>query len=84
MSKPQPPLAVVVLAAGAGTRMRSSRAKVLHEIGGRSLVAHALGAVREVGAEVEILSLVEGRSTTALIDRIVATATAGDRAGAAQ
>jgi D-beta-D-heptose 7-phosphate kinase/D-beta-D-heptose 1-phosphate adenosyltransferase len=36
-----------------------------------------IGAVHEVGAEVEILSLVAGRSTTALIDRIVATATAG-------
>jgi D-beta-D-heptose 7-phosphate kinase/D-beta-D-heptose 1-phosphate adenosyltransferase len=36
-----------------------------------------IGAVQEVGAEVEILSLVEGRSTTALIDRIVATATSG-------
>jgi len=34
-------------------------------------------AVREVGAEVEILSLVEGRSTTAVIDRIVATAANG-------
>ena len=34
-----------------------------------------IGAVREVGADVEILSLVEGRSTTAIIDRIVATAT---------
>ncbi len=38
-----------------------------------------IGAVHEVGAEVEILSLVAGRSTTALIDRIVATATAGER-----
>jgi D-beta-D-heptose 7-phosphate kinase/D-beta-D-heptose 1-phosphate adenosyltransferase len=35
-------------------------------------------AVREVGAEVAILSLVDGRSTTALIDRIVATAATGD------
>ena len=46
-----------------------------------------IGAVHEVGAEVEILSLVEGRSTTALIDRIVATASAtasGDRAGLSQ
>jgi len=44
-----------------------------------------IGAVHEVGAEVEILSLVAGRSTTALIDRIVATATAAsDRAGLAQ
>ena len=40
----------IVLAAGAGTRMKSSRAKVLHEIGGRSLLAHALTAVRDVGA----------------------------------
>jgi D-beta-D-heptose 7-phosphate kinase/D-beta-D-heptose 1-phosphate adenosyltransferase len=32
-----------------------------------------IDAVREVGAQVEILSLVHGRSTTALIDRILAT-----------
>jgi bifunctional UDP-N-acetylglucosamine pyrophosphorylase / glucosamine-1-phosphate N-acetyltransferase len=36
---------VVVLAAGEGTRMRSLRPKVLHEIGGRSLIAHVLAAV---------------------------------------
>src|SRR6266849_3964152 len=36
---------VVVLAAGGGTRMRSSRPKVLHAIGGRSLIAHVLLAV---------------------------------------
>ncbi|WP_372591777.1 bifunctional UDP-N-acetylglucosamine diphosphorylase/glucosamine-1-phosphate N-acetyltransferase GlmU [Guyparkeria sp.] len=35
-------LHVVVLAAGKGTRMRSSRPKVLHEIGGRSMLAHCL------------------------------------------
>lgn len=44
------PLTVIVLAAGAGTRMKSRRAKVLHEIGGRSLLAHALEAVRGLGA----------------------------------
>lgn len=43
-------MTAIVLAAGAGTRMKSSRAKVLHEIGGRSLLAHALLAVRGVGA----------------------------------
>ena len=44
-----------------------------------------IGAVHEVGAEVEILSLVAGRSTTALINRIVATATAtSDPTGVAQ
>lgn len=41
---PLRPLAVVVLAAGEGTRMRSRTPKVLHEIGGRSLLGHALAA----------------------------------------
>lgn len=39
----------VVLAAGAGTRMKSATAKVLHEIGGRTMVAHALAAVSGAG-----------------------------------
>ncbi|HZB38425.1 MAG TPA: bifunctional UDP-N-acetylglucosamine diphosphorylase/glucosamine-1-phosphate N-acetyltransferase GlmU [Beijerinckiaceae bacterium] len=40
----------VMLAAGEGTRMKSARAKVLHEIAGRSMLAHALTALREAGA----------------------------------
>ncbi|MEO1722689.1 MAG: NTP transferase domain-containing protein, partial [Pseudomonadota bacterium] len=40
--RPPRPLAVVVLAAGAGTRMRSERPKVLHEIAGRSMLGHVL------------------------------------------
>ncbi|WP_151084528.1 bifunctional UDP-N-acetylglucosamine diphosphorylase/glucosamine-1-phosphate N-acetyltransferase GlmU [Nocardioides cynanchi] len=39
-------LTVIVLAAGGGTRMKSGTAKVLHEIGGRSMVGHVLTAVR--------------------------------------
>src|SRR5436305_1929588 len=35
-----PPLDILILAAGLGTRMRSSTAKVLHKLGGRPLVAH--------------------------------------------
>jgi bifunctional UDP-N-acetylglucosamine pyrophosphorylase/glucosamine-1-phosphate N-acetyltransferase len=42
------PLAVVVLAAGQGTRMRSSRAKVLHEIAGLPMLAHVLVAARSL------------------------------------
>ena len=38
------PSAVVVLAAGAGTRMKSAKQKTLHSIGGRSLLGHALHA----------------------------------------
>ena len=40
------PTAVIVLAAGEGTRMKSTTPKVLHTIGGRSLVAHAIRAAR--------------------------------------
>ena len=39
------PLAAVVLAAGLGTRMRSERAKVLHELGGRPLLRYPLAAL---------------------------------------
>ncbi len=41
-----PPAAVIVLAAGAGTRMKSRTPKVLHPLGGLSLVGHALAAAR--------------------------------------
>src|SRR5258708_19118371 len=39
----------VVLAAGEGTRMRAARPKVLHEVAGRSLLAHVLGVLRDAG-----------------------------------
>jgi bifunctional UDP-N-acetylglucosamine pyrophosphorylase / glucosamine-1-phosphate N-acetyltransferase len=41
-------LTVIVLAAGGGTRMRSKKSKLLHEIGGRSMVGHVLAAVGAV------------------------------------
>jgi bifunctional UDP-N-acetylglucosamine pyrophosphorylase / glucosamine-1-phosphate N-acetyltransferase len=41
-------LTVIVLAAGGGTRMRSKTMKVLHEVGGRSMVGHVLAAVGEM------------------------------------
>jgi bifunctional UDP-N-acetylglucosamine pyrophosphorylase/glucosamine-1-phosphate N-acetyltransferase len=45
------PLACVVLAAGQGTRMRSARAKVLHELLGRPLVAYPIDLSRAIGAD---------------------------------
>jgi bifunctional UDP-N-acetylglucosamine pyrophosphorylase / glucosamine-1-phosphate N-acetyltransferase len=39
----------IVLAAGEGTRMRSARPKVLHEIAGQPMLAHVLAAVRQAG-----------------------------------
>ncbi len=43
------PAAVVILAAGEGTRMKSATPKVLHRIGGRSLLGHAIAAARATG-----------------------------------
>ncbi|HYE66457.1 MAG TPA: NTP transferase domain-containing protein, partial [Pyrinomonadaceae bacterium] len=40
MQETPTPLDVMILAAGLGTRMRSRKAKVLHELGGRPLIAH--------------------------------------------
>jgi len=40
----------VVLAAGEGVRMKSARPKALHEIAGRSMLAHALDAAVAAGA----------------------------------
>ncbi|GAA2541510.1 bifunctional UDP-N-acetylglucosamine diphosphorylase/glucosamine-1-phosphate N-acetyltransferase GlmU [Streptomyces sp. NPDC058947] len=45
------PAAVVVLAAGEGTRMKSATPKVLHELCGRSLVGHVLAAAGELNPE---------------------------------
>ncbi|KUP97568.1 bifunctional UDP-N-acetylglucosamine diphosphorylase/glucosamine-1-phosphate N-acetyltransferase GlmU [Thermobifida cellulosilytica] len=45
------PDAVIVLAAGEGTRMKSRQPKVLHEICGRSLLGHVLAAVAELDPE---------------------------------
>lgn len=36
----------IILAAGKGTRMKSARPKVLHEIGGRSMLGHVIATVR--------------------------------------
>ncbi|MET8676908.1 bifunctional UDP-N-acetylglucosamine diphosphorylase/glucosamine-1-phosphate N-acetyltransferase GlmU [Streptomyces sp. NPDC004647] len=45
------PAAVVVLAAGEGTRMKSATPKVLHSLCGRSLVGHVVAAARELEPE---------------------------------
>jgi bifunctional UDP-N-acetylglucosamine pyrophosphorylase / glucosamine-1-phosphate N-acetyltransferase len=42
--------AVVVLAAGKGTRLKSNLAKVLHRAGGRTLVEHVVRACKGLGA----------------------------------
>ena len=53
--------AVVVLAAGQGTRMRSSTPKVLHSLGGRSLLGHVLAAVEPLHAGATVVVVGAGR-----------------------
>jgi bifunctional UDP-N-acetylglucosamine pyrophosphorylase/glucosamine-1-phosphate N-acetyltransferase len=43
-----PEFAIAIMAAGKGTRLKSRRAKVLHEIGGRSLLRHVIDAAAQV------------------------------------
>lgn len=45
------PAAVIILAAGEGTRMKSSRSKLLHEVAGQSLLSYAVGAATAIEPE---------------------------------
>ena len=45
------PLAVLILAAGQGTRMKSAHPKVLHQIANRPMIGHAVAAVEALKPE---------------------------------
>ena len=51
-------LGIVIMAAGKGTRLKSKRAKVLHEIGGRPLVKHVIASAAQVVSPNDILVIV--------------------------
>jgi bifunctional UDP-N-acetylglucosamine pyrophosphorylase / glucosamine-1-phosphate N-acetyltransferase len=53
--------AVVLLAAGEGTRMRSAVPKVLHRVAGRSLLDHVLAACAPLGAGRTLVVVGHGR-----------------------
>ncbi|MFI2434790.1 bifunctional UDP-N-acetylglucosamine diphosphorylase/glucosamine-1-phosphate N-acetyltransferase GlmU [Streptomyces sp. NPDC018693] len=79
------PAAVVVLAAGEGTRMKSATPKVLHEICGRSLVGHVLAAARELDPENLVVVVGHAREKVAAhlagIDPAVRTAVQEEQNG---
>ncbi len=47
---------IVILAAGAGTRMRSSLPKVLHSVAGRAMIGHVLGAARGLKGRIMVVT----------------------------
>ena len=55
------PAAVIVLAAGAGTRMKSSKPKVLHEVLGLTLLDHVLLAASKLNSEKTLVIIGHGR-----------------------
>ncbi len=63
------PSAVVVLAAGEGTRMKSALPKVMHRILGRTLLGHVLAASAPLGADHTIVVVGHGRD--AVIDSLI-------------
>lgn len=50
-SQPRSRRAAIILAAGQGTRMRSPLPKVLHPVGGRAMLDHAIDAAEALGCE---------------------------------
>lgn len=68
MSARRTPAAVVVLAAGEGTRMKSRTSKVLHELCGRSMLGHVLAAARAL--EPQRLVVVVGHRREQVVEHL--------------
>ena len=51
-------LAIAILAAGKGTRLKSKRPKVLHAIGGKALLLHVIDAARKLASPANIYVIV--------------------------
>jgi bifunctional UDP-N-acetylglucosamine pyrophosphorylase/glucosamine-1-phosphate N-acetyltransferase len=60
-----PDFAAIVLAAGEGTRMKSTSPKVLHEIAGRPMIAHVLAALEPLAPAETVVVIGQGQDTVA-------------------
>lgn len=61
MNAQNDPLAIVVLAAGKGTRMKSDLHKVLHAVAGRPMLEHLLASAAELAPERQVVIAGHGR-----------------------
>jgi bifunctional UDP-N-acetylglucosamine pyrophosphorylase/glucosamine-1-phosphate N-acetyltransferase len=57
-SSPAPGVAIAILAAGKGTRLKSQLPKVLHEVGGKSLLAHIIEAATHVVPPKDVFAII--------------------------
>src|SRR3954447_7925145 len=64
MTEPQAPT-VIILAAGEGKRMKSSKPKVLHELCGRTMLGHVVAAARELAPRRLAVVVGKGRDLVA-------------------
>src|SRR5262249_43369037 len=65
-----PPMTALLVAAGQGTRMRSKRPKVLHELSGRPMIHFVVEAALAAGADDVIVVVGHGREeVTAYLDK---------------
>jgi bifunctional UDP-N-acetylglucosamine pyrophosphorylase / glucosamine-1-phosphate N-acetyltransferase len=54
----RPRIAIVIMAAGKGTRLKSKHPKVLHEVGGKPLLAYVIGAATQVAERKDVFAIV--------------------------
>jgi bifunctional UDP-N-acetylglucosamine pyrophosphorylase/glucosamine-1-phosphate N-acetyltransferase len=68
----EPRTAIAILAAGKGTRLKSRHPKVLHEVGGKPLLAHVIAAARQVVSPENIYAII-GHEAELVRERVEGT-----------
>lgn len=54
----KPRIAIAIMAAGKGTRLKSKHPKVLHEVGGKPILAHVIGTARKIAPAQDIFVII--------------------------
>ena len=55
---PLPKIAIAIMAAGKGTRLKSKHPKVLHEVGGKTLLSHVIAAATKVVPASDVFAII--------------------------
>jgi bifunctional UDP-N-acetylglucosamine pyrophosphorylase/glucosamine-1-phosphate N-acetyltransferase len=58
LSQRAPRVAIIIMAAGKGTRLKSKHPKVLHEVGGKPLLAHVIAAATKVVPAQDVFAVI--------------------------